>query len=97
MEFKKSSKEFVLGYRAPASIAVGDAVIVSADRGEDLGVVTHIFPMKEFLYRKSMMSQQMGGNEFDKSMGRILRLATSSEIMMLSKKVYDENEVVEVS
>ncbi len=32
MEFKKSVKDFVLGYRAPETITVGDAVMVTADR-----------------------------------------------------------------
>jgi hypothetical protein len=42
----------ILGVRVPAIIAVGDAVILSVERGEDLGFVTRVMTMGEFLMER---------------------------------------------
>ena len=84
-----------MGFRIPTAVSVGDAVIVSADRGEDLGVVTHIVPVQDYLFNRFHGAFVP---EFDVAQhcGRVLRLATPREIRNLSMKTHDESEVLKV-
>eukprot|EP01034_Spumella_vulgaris_P038540 gene38540-47593_t len=93
--FKTTTKDFILGVRVPAKISIGDAVIVSVDKGEDLGIVTRILSMKQFVlerFQSVVLPPQFNINRY---VGCILRAATPREVRMLSMKTGDENEVLE--
>jgi hypothetical protein len=93
--FKTVSKDYILGVRVPAVIGVGDAVIVSVERGEDLGFVTRVMTMGEFMmerFQAAFLPQQFNINRY---VGCILRAATPREVRMLSMKTNDEQEVLE--
>jgi hypothetical protein len=45
-------KNFILAPTVSKTVAVGDFVKVDADRGEDLGVVTEMISMHEFIERR---------------------------------------------
>lgn len=93
--FKTCAKDFILGIRIPSKISLNDMVIVTGDRGEDLGIVSRIFSMKEYLLEKFNATYVPGFN-INAHMGRILRLATPREKRMLSMKSTDENDVLQV-
>ena len=61
MRFKRATRSYVLGTTAPLDVAVGDFLVVEADRGEDLGVVTDILSMKEFIERRYQQQQFLRG------------------------------------
>ncbi len=92
--FKNTQKDFILGVRVPARVNVGDAVIVAVDRGEDLGIVSRVLCMKEYMLER-FQSTFVPNFNINRYVGCILRLATPRECRMLTMKTYDENEVLE--
>jgi hypothetical protein len=95
VSFKTSVREFILGVRVPSVVSRGDMVIVSADRGEDLGLVSEVLPLDQYLCQ--YFPQMMHNPQFNinKHFGRILRLATPREVRMLSMKMTEEQQAVE--
>lgn len=72
-------------------------MIVSADRGEDLGTVTEIISYDQFLYQRFQLVRPLTTYfNLNKFVGRILRFASEREVRTLGMKQYDENEVVKV-
>ncbi len=94
--FKRLNKDYVLGVRVPTTISVGDAVIVSSDRGEDLGFVSRIMSSREFVAER-FQREIIPNFDLTQHVGRILRAATSRECRMLGMKSHDEEEVLKVS
>lgn len=73
---------------------IGDFVVVQADRGEDLGVITEAFPLQTFLDRRYAMRAYM--DEEDQNVGYILRIASPSETKLLPEKFQDEEMIFKV-
>jgi len=69
-------------------------VIVQADRGEDLGVITDSYPVQTFIDRRYAMRAYM--DEEDQNVGYILRLASPSETKLLPEKFQDEEMIFKV-
>lgn len=93
VEFKLASRHFVAGSSmTPTSYNIGDFVKVEADRGEDLGVITDIFPFTFFMERWQEMNLVMNEDNF--KLGNILRSATLAERHQLPEKSRDELGVV---
>lgn len=93
--FKTTCRDYILGVRIPSIVKVGDKVIVSADRGEDLGTVTEIISYDQFLYQRFQLVRPLTTYfNLNKFVGRILRFASDREVRTLGMKQYDENEVV---
>jgi putative ribosome biogenesis GTPase RsgA len=86
-------KNYILGSQAHPNIVVGDFVVVEADRGEDIGVVVEVLPMKTFVERRIYMKTSV---EDDNVIGRILRLASVAERQFLPEKFHDEESIVQV-
>lgn len=69
-------------------------MVVEADRGEDIGVVVEILPMKSFVERRIYMKNNTVDEE--NVIGRILRLASVAERQFLPEKFHDEENIVKV-
>ena len=69
-------------------------MIVQADRGEDLGVITDSYPVQTFIDRRYAMRAYM--DEEDQNVGYILRLASPSETKLLPEKFQDEEMIFKV-
>lgn len=82
--------------KPPVSISIGEFVIVSADRGEDLGIVTGVLTMQDFVDRRLAMSSKCNIQEEDAVIGTLLRVATLAERQQLPKKCKNEETVVQV-
>eukprot|EP01034_Spumella_vulgaris_P022124 gene22124-28229_t len=95
VSFKTCVREFILGVRVPSQVNRGDMVIVSADRGEDLGLVSEVLPLEQYL--RQYFPQMLHNPLFNvnKHFGRILRLATAREVRMLSMKLTAEQQAIE--
>eukprot|EP01034_Spumella_vulgaris_P022123 gene22123-28228_t len=94
--FKRGDRDFVLSARimAPTVIAVGDLVIVSAERGcEDMGVVRDIVPMAKWMVAK-FHTDAVPNFNLNKHTNKIMRIATQRERRMLGMKETDELEVL---
>jgi hypothetical protein len=72
----------------------GDFVVVQADRGEDLGIVTDSYPLQSFLDRRYAMRAYM--DEEDQNVGYILRIASAAEKKLLPQKFHDEEMIFKV-
>jgi hypothetical protein len=94
VQFKCAARNYILGSQAHPSIMIGDFVVVEADRGEDIGVVVEIIPMKTFVERRIYMKQTV---DDENVIGRILRLASVAERQFLPEKFHDEDNIVQVS
>jgi hypothetical protein len=92
VQFKCAIRNYILGAQAHPSVMIGDFVVVEADRGEDIGVVVEIIPMKTFVERRIYMKNNV---EDENVIGRILRLASVAERQFLSEKFHDEDDVVQ--
>lgn len=75
-------------------IKAGDFVVVQADRGEDLGVVTESFTLPIFLEKRFAMRAYM--DEEDQNVSYILRLASPAELKLLPEKFQDEEMIFKV-
>lgn len=95
VQFKGTIRFFILGAHASPSIAEGNFVIVEADRGEDMGIVTDILPMKAFIDRRNAMRAAGLLDDEDSAIGRILRQANQSERSLLQGKYHDEQNVLQ--
>jgi hypothetical protein len=94
VQFKCSNRFFTLGMHAPPTIAVGDFVVVEADRGEDIGIVTDIMPMKTFIERR--IYYKSASDDDDNVIGRIIRPASPAERQLLPEKYRDEEGVLQL-
>jgi hypothetical protein len=92
VQFKCSVRNYILGSQAHPSIMAGDFVVVEADRGEDIGVVVEILPMKTFVERRIYMKATV---DDENVIGRILRLASVAERQFLPEKFHDEENIVQ--
>lgn len=92
VQFKCCVRHFILGPQAHPGIAPGDFVVVEADRGEDIGVVTDIYPMKTFIEKRVY---NKGGDEEENVIGRIVRLASVAERQLLPEKFHDEENILQ--
>lgn len=102
VQFKRYVRFFTLpSTQSPATplpnVVRGDFVIVAADRGEDMGIVTAVMNMQEFIDRRLTMSTKSNIQEEDSIIGTILRVATLAERQQLPKKYRNEETVVKVS
>lgn len=102
VQFKRYVRFFTLpSTQSPTTplpnVVRGDFVIVAADRGEDMGIVTAIMNMQEFIDRRLTMSAKSNIQEEDSIIGTILRVATLAERQQLPKKYRNEETVVKVS
>jgi hypothetical protein len=75
-------------------VKTGDFVVVQADRGEDLGVVTDSFTLPIFLEKRYSMRAYM--DEEDQNVSYILRLASPTELKLLPEKFQDEEMIFKV-
>eukprot|EP01038_Epipyxis_sp_PR26KG_P004401 gene4401-6225_t len=91
VQFKTSIRYFLLGPQANPKINTGNFVIVQADRGEDLGVVTDLLSMHQFVYIKYESSISANDERFVVDL--IVRVATMYESQELPKKYHDEMKV----
>jgi len=93
VQFKMFQNYFLLGNFAQVNTNIGDLVLVEADRGEDIGMVSEIIPSNVF----SSASVSGKKNKFPpmETLRHILRLATKLECQKLPKKQSDEQNVVE--
>lgn len=94
VQFKKTIRNFTLRPGDLTPVQTGDFVIVQADRGEDLGVITEAFPLQTFLDRRYAMRAYM--DEEDQNVGYILRIASPSETKLLPEKFQDEEMIFKV-
>lgn len=95
VQFKCTFRHFILGVQQLHSpICVGEFVVVEADRGEDIGIVTDILPMKTFVERRIYMKASV---EDDNVIGRIVRIASVAERQFLPEKFHDEDNILQVS
>ncbi len=99
MNFKRLSADYILHSRVTTPIAVGDLVVVSAERGcEDLGCVTRILSLSEFMAERLLPEVSVEGKPFNinKHTSKIVRLATVHERRKLGMKATDEMDVRQV-
>eukprot|EP01033_Poteriospumella_lacustris_P001036 gene1036-748_t len=101
VQFKRYVRFFTLpSTQSPATpllnVVRGDFVIVAADRGEDMGIVTAVMNMQEFIDRRLTMSTKSNIQEEDSIIGTILRVATLAERQQLPKKYRNEETVVKL-
>lgn len=94
VQFKCSNRFFTLGMHASPTIAVGDFVVVEADRGEDIGIVTDVMPMKTFIERR--IYYKSASDDDDNVIGRIIRPASPAERQLLPEKYRDEEGVLQL-
>jgi hypothetical protein len=95
VQFKCTFRHFILGVQQLHSpLCVGEFVVVEADRGEDIGIVTDILPMKTFVERRIYMKTSV---EDDNVIGRIVRIASVAERQFLPEKFHDEDNILQVS
>lgn len=94
VQFKCTFRHYILGveqFHCP--ISVGEFVVVEADRGEDIGIVSDILPMKTFVERRIYMKASV---EDDNVIGRIVRIASVAERQFLPEKFHDEDNILQV-
>lgn len=94
VQFKKTIRNFTLRPGDLTPVQTGDFVIVQADRGEDLGVITDSYPLQTFIDRRYAMRAYM--DEEDQNVGYILRVASPSETKLLPEKFQDEEMIFKV-
>lgn len=75
-------------------VKAGDFVVVQADRGEDLGIITESYSLPEFLEKRFAMRAYM--DEEDQNVSYILRLASPAEMKLLPEKFQDEEMIFKV-
>lgn len=88
VQFKCTVRFFTSPQATPT---VGDFVVVEADRGEDLGIVTEILSMQAFIHNSR-------GNYMDEeetAVMQIIRIAGRSELRRMPDKVADEQDVLQ--
>lgn len=87
----------MIGYRAHIYSALnpGDAVIVACEKGENLGIVTRVLTMTEYLMMK-YNTTAINPADINKYFGRIIRVASRNELIALQQKDADEREIVQV-
>lgn len=96
VQFKCAHRYFTLSTPPGLVVSVGDMVIVDADRGEDLGVVTDILPMKTFVERRIYQQRGAAHDDDESVIGRIIRLASPSERQLLPEKYREEESVLQL-
>lgn len=93
VQFKCMFRHFILGANiTPNSVTIGDFVVVEADRGEDIGIVSDVLPMKTFVERRIYMKTSV---EDDNVIGRIVRVASVAERQFLPEKFHDEDNILQ--
>lgn len=93
VQFKGTVKYFILGAQAPPATAAGEFVVVEADRGEDIGIITEVLAMKTFIERRYVSKTAV--DDEDSTIGRIIRSATVAERQSLADKYHDEQNVMQ--
>ena len=97
VQFKRCYRCFKLPVNSQLDVHLGEFIIVEADRGEDLGVVTAIAPFDSphaaSIYAASGLSMRMTNDDFSK---KILRIATMEERVDLQFKRQQEVILLEV-
>lgn len=73
-------------------ILIGSFVIVKAEKGEDLGIVTSIQTMNDFLASKA--NQRPSTNDEDNELGTILRIASHEDRNKLPAKLRKEIKIL---
>lgn len=100
VQFKRSFRNFLRSADVMKPIHINDHVIVEADRGEDLGIVSEIQPMPLFFREGgSLFSRDNKASTWgDKRTGvkHILRHALPQEFSLLPVKMAEEQSIVEV-
>lgn len=94
MQFKRGNRYHT---KSPvkSNFKLGDFVIVEADRGVDLGIITHICRRNDLLPNKS--DRKFDGKDYKAyQLGRIIRMATPTECAFLPEKHRQESEILDV-
>jgi cell fate regulator YaaT (PSP1 superfamily) len=95
VQFKNAFRYFVLATGLnPSSIHAGDFVKVEADRGDDLGVVTEIMNMKEFINLRVHQRTNISIDDDSGNVRSIVRIASIPERQALVAKMQDEQSVI---
>lgn len=95
VQFKCTIRYFTLASGAPETLGNGDFVVVEADRGEDVGIVTEVMTMKSFVDRRLLTNATTIKDE-DSAIGKILRPACLVERQTLSEKYRSEESILMV-
>lgn len=96
VQFKRTIRYFTWPFNImQIQVQIGDFVIVQADRGEDLGIVTDTLTTQAFMDRRYQMKAYM--DEEDQTIGCILRVANPSERKLLTENFHDERLILKVS
>lgn len=93
VQFKCAIRYFTLAPGAPETLGNGDFVVVEADRGEDVGVVTEVMTMKTFVDRR-ILTKASNMDDEDSVIGKILRPATLVERQTLPEKFRTEESIL---
>lgn len=102
VQFKCHTHFYMVGSfpNSPSSVSVGDFVVVEADRGEDLGIVTEILS-KEALIEKRMQTSKLypfaSSGVAGSTIGKIKRVANAHDQLLLPQKAFDEEHILQVS
>lgn len=93
VQFKCAVRYFTLAPGAPETLGNGDFVVVEADRGEDVGVVTDVMTMKTFVDRR-ILTKASNPDDEDSVIGKIVRPATLVERQTLAEKFRSEESIL---
>jgi len=96
VRFKRSSRYFLRpksdSSADDARIQIGCYVNVEADRGQDVGLLESMTPLKDFVARSARTTAGAGRIQPDEK--RILRASTEEEVHSLHEKIVQEKGVV---
>lgn len=96
VQFKCLIRYFTLAPGASETLGNGDFVVVEADRGEDVGIVTEVMTMKSFADRR-LLTKPANMDDEDSAIGKILRPACLAERQTLPEKYRSEESILLVS
>jgi hypothetical protein len=96
VQFKCIIRYFTLAPGAPETLGNGDFVVVEADRGEDVGIVTEVMTMKSFADRR-LLTKPANMDDEDSAIGKILRPACLAERQTLPEKYRSEESILLMS
>lgn len=94
VQFKCSVRYFTLSPQVSQPVTAGDFVVVEADRGEDIGIVTEVMTMKSFVERR--IKSKMPVDDDESTIGKIQRIAVMAERQILPEKFRNEENVLQV-
>lgn len=101
VQFKCHTHFYMIGPAAncPLPPSIGDFVVVEADRGEDLGVITDALSKEALVEKRANASKlyPFTTSGFAGSViGKIKRVATNHDQLLLPQKAFDEEHILQV-